>query len=78
MFAVTVTVNRTATVVCAVTITGSISASPTACPLRGYGHAGDQNDRLSPKPLRNGHAVGDAEIEPVMVTVTYVCCHSYR
>ena len=26
---------------------GSISASPTACPLRGYGRAGTQNDRLS-------------------------------
>ena len=25
---------------------GSISASPTACPLRGYGRAGTQNDRL--------------------------------
>ena len=25
---------------------GSISASPTTCPLRGYGHAGTQNDRL--------------------------------
>ena len=24
-----------------------ISASPTACPLRGHGHAGTQNDRLS-------------------------------
>ena len=23
-----------------------ISASPTACPLRGYGRAGTQNDRL--------------------------------
>ena len=28
-------------------ISGSISASPTACPLRGYGRAGTQNDRLS-------------------------------
>ena len=36
-----------------------ISASPTACPLREYGCAGTQNDRLS------GHAVGDAEIEPI-------------
>ena len=35
-----------------------ISALPTACPLRGYGRAGTQNDRL-------GHAVGDAEIEPI-------------
>ena len=26
---------------------GSISASPTACPLRGYGCAGNRNDRLS-------------------------------
>ena len=26
---------------------GSISASPTACPLRAYGRAGTQNDRLS-------------------------------
>ena len=26
---------------------GSISASPTACPLRGYGRAGTQNDPLS-------------------------------
>ena len=26
---------------------GSISASPTACPLRGYGRADTQNDRLS-------------------------------
>ena len=26
---------------------GSISASPTACPLRRYGRAGAQNDRLS-------------------------------
>ena len=26
---------------------GSISASPTACLLRGYGRAGTQNDRLS-------------------------------
>ena len=26
---------------------GSISASPTACPLHGYGRAGTQNDRLS-------------------------------
>ena len=26
-----------------------ISASPTACPLRGYGHAGTQNDRLGPR-----------------------------
>ena len=25
---------------------GSISASPTACLLRGYGRAGTQNDRL--------------------------------
>ena len=25
----------------------AISASPTACPLRGYGRAGTQNDRLS-------------------------------
>ena len=25
---------------------GSTSASPTACPLRGYGRAGTQNDRL--------------------------------
>jgi hypothetical protein len=25
---------------------GSISASPTACPLHGYGCAGTQNDRL--------------------------------
>ena len=25
---------------------GSISAAPTACPLRGYGRAGTQNDRL--------------------------------
>ena len=25
---------------------GTISASPTACPLRGYGRAGTQNDRL--------------------------------
>ena len=25
---------------------GSISEAPTACPLRGYGHAGTQNDRL--------------------------------
>ena len=25
----------------------SISASPTACPLRGYGRVGTQNDRLS-------------------------------
>ena len=34
---------------------GSISASPTARPLRGYGRAGTQNDRLSLKvmtPLR--------------------------
>ena len=31
-----------------------ISASPTACPLRGYGCAGTQNERL-----------GDAEIEPI-------------
>ena len=30
-----------------------ISASQTACPLRGYGRAG----------TKNGHAVGDAEIE---------------
>ena len=28
---------------------GSISASPTACPLRGYGLAGNQNDRLGKK-----------------------------
>ena len=27
--------------------TGSISASPMACPLRGYGRAGTQSDRLS-------------------------------
>ena len=48
---------------------GSISASPTAYPLREYGRAGTQNDRLrevvivstSPYP-RNGYAVGDAEI----------------
>ena len=33
-------------VICAITIIG-ISASPTACPLRGYGRAGTQNDRLS-------------------------------
>ena len=26
---------------------GSISASPTPCPFRGYGRAGTQNDRLS-------------------------------
>ena len=30
----------------AITIIG-ISASPTACPLRGYGRAGTQNDLLS-------------------------------
>ena len=53
---------------------GSISASPTARPLRGYGRAGTQNDR----PLRgygragtqndrigDGRAVGDADIEPI-------------
>ena len=42
-----------------------ISASPTACPLRGYGRAGTQNDRLGaarPYP-RNRHAVGEAEIK---------------
>ena len=50
---------------------GSISALPTACPLRGYGRAGTQNDRLvilgtgTPIPLRNGHAVGDADIEQI-------------
>ena len=39
-----------------------ISASPTACPLRGHGRAGTQNDRLGvPARLcpRNGRAVGD-------------------
>ena len=51
---------------------GSISASPTARPLRGYGRAGAQNDRLSlsevailstgtPVPAQ-WNAVGDAEI----------------
>ena len=30
----------------------SISASPTACPVRGYGHAGTQNDRLSGRRCR--------------------------
>ena len=39
----------------------SISASPTACPLRGSGRAGTQNDR--PRYPRNGHVVGDADIE---------------
>ena len=43
----------------------SISASPTACPLRGFGLAGTQNDRLGPYP-GNGHAVGDAEM-PIIV-----------
>ena len=58
---------------------GSTSASPTACLLRGSGRAGTQNDRLGeavilstgtpgrrsrPYP-RGGHAVGDAEIEPI-------------
>ena len=43
----------------------SISASPTACLLRGYGRAGTQNDRLGERPYpRNGNAVGDADIEP--------------
>ena len=41
-------------------VIGSISESPTACPLRGYGRAGTQNDRL--EYPRNGHAVGDAEM----------------
>ena len=43
---------------------GSISASLTACPLRGYGRAGAQNNRLGPaRPYpRNGQAVGDAEM----------------
>ena len=35
----------------------AISASPTARPLRGYGRAGAQNDRLG-----DGRAVGDAEM----------------
>ena len=48
-----------------------ISASPTACRLRGCGRAGTQNDRLSPRRSfwvpaspypRNGHAVGDTEM----------------
>ena len=50
---------------------GSISASPTARPFRGYGRAGTQNDRLgeavilstSTPYLRNDHAVGIAEID---------------
>ena len=38
---------------------GSISASPTACLLRGYGRAGTQNDRLG--------AVGDAEMPMIVM-----------
>ena len=34
---------------------GSISASPTACPLRGYGRVGTQNDRLSEALKAYGH-----------------------
>ena len=39
----------------------SISASPTACPLREHGRAGTPSDRLG----ANGHAVGDADVEPI-------------
>ena len=46
---------------------GSISASPTACLLRGYARAGTQNDRLGAARAypRNRHALGDAKIEPI-------------
>ena len=58
-----------------------ISPSPTACPLRGYGRGGTQNDRHSeavilitgtPYP-RNGHAIGDAEM-PIIVSP--IRCHA--
>ena len=76
------------------------SASPTARLLRGYGRGGAQNDRLggtgvpalgmtaSPEHrhahTRNRHAVGDAEIEPVLVCMsvwragTWTCTRTRR
>ena len=36
---------------------GSVSASPTACPLCGHGRAGTRNDRLSEKCARLAHSL---------------------
>ena len=64
---------------------GSISASPTACQLCGYGHAGTQNDRLSeavilstgtpiPAQWARRRRCRDALIEmPIMPRVLRVC-----
>ena len=43
--------------------TGSISASSTACLLRGYGRAGTQNDRLA--EAVNLSTSGNAEMGPI-------------
>ena len=42
---------------------GSISASPTACLLRGYGRVGTQNDRLA--EAVNLSTSGNAEMGPI-------------
>ena len=62
---------------------GSILASITACSLRGYGHAGTQNDRLGPGvilstdtsvPAQQDYriAVGDAE-SSIILTSGHMC-----